>query len=316
MRFLLFYHSLVSDWNHGNAHFLRGVATELLSRGHDVRVYEPHDAWSVQNLRAEHGDAPLRGFRAAYPALSCTTYDLAALDLDDALDGADAVIVHEWNDPQLVRQIGQWRGASRRPALLFHDTHHRAVSEPQTMARYDLSRYDGVLVFGRILRNVYLERGWAERAWVWHEAADARMFRPLAGRERWGDLVCVGNWGDEERTAELHEYLVEPAKSLRLKARVYGVRYPDAARAALRRAKIGYGGWLANYHVPETFAHFLFTVHIPRRPYVQTLPGIPTIRVFEAMACGIPLICAPWEDVAQLFTPGRDFLVARSGAQM
>ena len=46
MRLVFFVHSLVSDWNHGNAHFLRGVVRELIARGHDVRVYEPEDAWS------------------------------------------------------------------------------------------------------------------------------------------------------------------------------------------------------------------------------------------------------------------------------
>ncbi len=50
MRVVMFYHSLASDWNHGNAHFLRGVARELGRRGHDVRVYEPLDGWSATNL--------------------------------------------------------------------------------------------------------------------------------------------------------------------------------------------------------------------------------------------------------------------------
>ena len=54
----------------------------------------------------------------------------------------------------------------------------------------------------------------------------------------------------------------------------------------------------------------------PRAPYVRALPGIPTIRVFEALACGIPLVCAPWDDCEGLFTPGADYLVARTGAQM
>jgi spore maturation protein CgeB len=57
-------------------------------------------------------------------------------------------------------------------------------------------------------------------------------------------------------------------------------------------------------------------VHVPRRPYVAALPGIPTIRVFEALACGIPLVSAPWTDAEGLFTPGEDFLVARNGAEM
>ena len=57
-------------------------------------------------------------------------------------------------------------------------------------------------------------------------------------------------------------------------------------------------------------------MHIPRRPYVERLPGIPTIRPFEALACGIPLVCSPWRDIERLFEPGRDFLVARNGAEM
>ena len=57
-------------------------------------------------------------------------------------------------------------------------------------------------------------------------------------------------------------------------------------------------------------------MHIPRRPYVRSLPGIPTIRMFEALACGIPLVSAPWEDAEGLFRPGRDFLFARDGAEM
>jgi spore maturation protein CgeB len=49
---------------------------------------------------------------------------------------------------------------------------------------------------------------------------------------------------------------------------------------------------------------------------VESLPGIPTIRPFEAMACGVPLVCSPWEDEEGLFTPGEDFLVARDGREM
>jgi len=58
------------------------------------------------------------------------------------------------------------------------------------------------------------------------------------------------------------------------------------------------------------------TVHVPRRPYVDALPGIPTIRVFEALACGIPLVSAPWRDDEDLFDEGTDFLVARDGDEM
>jgi spore maturation protein CgeB len=97
---------------------------------------------------------------------------------------------------------------------------------------------------------------------------------------------------------------------------MYGVRYPAPAHAALTDAGIAYAGWLPNDEGPRAFARFNVTVHVPHRPYVQALPGIPTIRPVEAMACGIPLVCSPWDDVEGLFRPGKDFLMARHGAEM
>jgi spore maturation protein CgeB len=317
MRFVIWCHSLASDWNHGNAHFLRGVATELLARGHDVRVLESRDAWSARNLVAEAGSTALSAYRGTYPNLDSSRYDPGTLDIDEALDGADVVLVHEWNEHALVRDIGAHRAAVGGYLLFFHDTHHRAVTDRRAMAAYDLRNYDGVLAFGAVLREVYLREGWTQRAWVWHEAADTRVFRPLDHDEvRRRDLVWIGNWGDEERTAELKEFLIEPVRSLGLTATVHGVRYPDAARAALADAGISYEGWLPNHEAPRGYARHRMTVHVPRRPYAHALPGIPTIRVFEALACGIPLVSAPWDDAERLFHPGRDYLVATSGEEM
>lgn len=317
MRVVMFYHSILSDWNHGNAHFLRGVAFDLSRRGHTVRVYEPEDSWSRRNLVRDHGAHPIARVRRVYPGIECLTFDPLTLDLDHALDGADLVIVHEWNDPKLVAAIGRHRAGSRRGyRLFFHDTHHRAVTAPEELSRYRLDSYDGVLAFGQVLRDLYLERGWAPRAWIWHEAADTRLFQPQPQSMEEGDLVWVGNWGDNERSSELREFLLEPARRLRLRGAVHGVRYPETGLRALRRAGLEYRGWLANIDVPSVFARFRATVHVPRRPYATALPGIPTIRVFEALACGMPLICAPWDDRERLFTPGKDYLVARTGAEM
>jgi spore maturation protein CgeB len=319
MRIVVFCHSLVSDWNHGNAHFLRGVVAELLDRGHDVRVYEPRDGWSRSNLVLEHGEEPLRAVHDAFPWMSEVSreYDMRTLDLDRALDHADLVLVHEWSDLELVKRIGARRardGAGFR--LLFHDTHHRAVSRPEEMARYDLSGYDGVLAFGGVIRDLYLERGWAHRAWTWHEAADTRVFHPHTAIERSDDLVWIGNWGDGERTRELREFLLRPSRGARVGGTIHGVRYPLRARLGIRRAGLRYRGWLANHVAPRAFARHRVTVHVPRRPYIESLPGIPTIRPFEALACGIPLVCSPWDDAEGLFRPGQDYLVARSGAEM
>ena len=191
MKIVFFVHSLLSDWNHGNAHFLRGVVTELLERGDRVTVYEPRDAWSVTNLVADAGPSALDAFAGAYPRLHSLRYTLDTLDLDRVLDGAELVIVHEWNDHQLVAAIGRHRAAGASYKLLFHDTHHRAVTAPETMAQYDLRHYDGVLAFGRVVRDLYLRNGWAGRAWTWHEAADIRVFHPLPSQKEY-DLVWVG----------------------------------------------------------------------------------------------------------------------------
>jgi spore maturation protein CgeB len=315
MKFVLFYHSLVSDWNHGNAHFLRGVVSELLSRGHRVEVYEPAGGWSLKSLLAEQGTEAIAAFRGRYPELVSHFYTADSLDLDRALDGADVAIVHEWNEPEVIARIGK-HAAHARYRLFFHDTHHRSVTEPHSMASLDLRHYDGVLAFGRTIADRYLKNGWAQFAWIWHEAADVRRFHPIPDMPKEGDLVWVGNWGDDERTAELHEFLIDPVKDLHLKARIHGVRYPASARQALHDAGIDYAGWIANYRAPEVFAKYRCTVHVPRRAYADNLVGIPTIRMFEALACGIPLISAPWCDTEKLFSPGQDYLVARDGTEM
>jgi spore maturation protein CgeB len=316
MRVALFYHSVVSDWNHGNAHFLRGVASELLERGHTVEIFEPRGGWSRSNLVAEHGNTPLAAFRRAYPRLQSILYDPARFDPKRVLEAADVVIVHEWNDRELVRRIGALRRRLPHLRALFHDTHHRSVTSPRSMAAYDVRHYDGVLAYGQVISDLYLERGWAKRAWTWHEAADVRVFRPVIGRERRGDVVWIGNWGDGERSAELRRFLLEPVRRLGLDGSVFGVRYPPSARRAVERAGLAYRGWIANYRVPLVFAEHGVTVHVPRRPYAKALPGIPTIRPFEALACGIPLICSPWDDAEHLFEPGRDYLVAHDGEEM
>ncbi|MBV8912278.1 MAG: glycosyltransferase [Acetobacteraceae bacterium] len=315
MRFVYFTHSLQSCWNHGNAHFLRGVLRELVLRGHEVAAYEPNEAWSRQNLIQDAGLEAADAWQSAYPELSVAEY-ARETDASELADGADVVIVHEWNEPHVVAQLAGMRRGGAGFVLLFHDTHHRAISDPAAMSAYDLDGYDAVLAFGEALAEVYRGWGWGERVFVWHEAADTRLFRPPELEPERNGAVWIGNWGDGERTAELETFLLAPARAAGLALDVHGVRYPPEALALLARYGARWEGWLPNHRVPEVFAQHELTVHVPRRFYATELPGIPTIRVFEALACGIPLISAPWEDREALFTPGRDYLVARDGAEM
>jgi spore maturation protein CgeB len=310
-----FTHSLVSCWNHGNAHFLRGVLRELIYAGHDVQAFEPQQSWSRAQLLSDHGEQGLAAFHSTYPELSSQQYS-DSIDVETLVGDSDLVIVHEWNESWLVAALGRLRRRGSRFTLLFHDTHHRAVSDPEAILLFDLDGYDGVLAFGEALADVYRRWGWSNRVFVWHEAADTRLFKPPAEDTHREGLVWIGNWGDDERSAELEDYLLRPAADAQLPLDIYGVRYPEHALSALRRHGARFRGWLPNALAPEVFATRIATVHVPRRFYVTTLPGIPTIRVFEALACGIPLLTAPWRDSENLFTPGEDYLIATNGAEM
>ncbi|HLJ77769.1 MAG TPA: glycosyltransferase [Acidobacteriaceae bacterium] len=320
LRLAYFAHSLRSDWNNGNAHFLRGLMRALGDMGHDVVVYEPCSEWSIQHLREEpRGQESLSTFAEAYPDLRITTYPAA----DTAnpkywlsrLRDRDVVILHEWNPSALATALLEIREEAEF-RLLFHDTHHRASSSPQQIASMGVPKFDGVLCFGESLRQIYQDGFDIQQAWVLHEAADTTIFRPQPNNVKTSDVLWIGNWGDGERSREIHDYLLDPAAALPDRTfLVHGVRYPEEGLAALETAGVRYGGYLPNLDAPDAYAAARLSVHIPRQQYTAAMMGIPTIRVFEALACGIPLISAPWRDTEQLFREG-DFLMVRSSKEM
>jgi spore maturation protein CgeB len=318
-RIAYFAHSISSDWNNGNAHFLRGLLRSMGKLGHEVTIFEPVDGWSVSNLRLEGGENSLRYFAKNYPDLRVTPYSqterISMTFWREALRGVEVVILHEWNPADLAHSLLELRDEMGFK-LLFHDTHHRASSSPEQISLFGIHLFDGVLAFGEALRQIYRERFGMPHVWTLHEAADTTVFHPQPFTSKTTDVVWIGNWGDDERSEEICRFLLRPAAHLaQYSFTVNGVRYPAEALAALRQAHIHYGGYLPNLKVPETYAAARLTVHIPRQQYSTAMAGIPTIRVFEALACGIPLISAPWDDSEELFREG-DFRVVSSCAEM
>jgi spore maturation protein CgeB len=230
------------------------------------------------------------------------------------LRGADVVVVHEWNRPEIANAIVKLKNKLGFRAL-FHDTHHRAYTSAKEILKFSLAEFDGVLAFGEAIRRIYEEAFGVRRTWTFHEAADTAHFHSVPGPKD-TDIIWVGNWGDEERTRELEEFLVQPAARLRPRFAVYGVRYPKSAQATLASAGIEYRGYLPNLAAPQAYGRSLITLHVPRRFYANGLSGVPTIRVFETLACGIPLLCAPWSDTDGLFTEGEDYVCAENGRAM
>jgi len=317
----LFAHSLVSDWNHGNAHFLRGLVRELGRLGHRVTCYEELGSWSLTNLMRHEGERAIEAidhFRRSYPELDIRFYkssDNFQQFLEQELKEVDVVLLHEWNEPAVVNSILALKSRFGFMAL-FHDSHHRAYTRAGEILRFHLHLVDGVLAFGEAIRRIYADGFGVPRVWTFHEAADVEAFKPIH-RRREIDVVWIGNWGDDERTRELQEFLIGPAAALPgRRVVVHGVRYPDEALEKLQQAGIQYRGYLPNLFSPEVYAHSAVALHVPRRQYANGLAGIPTIRVFETLACGIPLVCSPWSDEERLFTPGQDYLVVKDGREM
>lgn len=321
LRIRYFAHSWVSDWNHGNAHFLRGLVRELIRMGHEVRCYEELGSWSLTNLVRQEGDkaiAAIDDFRKAYPEIDVRFYQRdETLDrfLDHELRDSDLVILHEWNEPDLVNAV-----LARKKKLgfkaLFHDTHHRAYTNAGQILRFHLHLFDGVLAFGDAIRKIYRDGFGIQNAWTFHEAADTTVFVPIESTKT-TDVLWIGNWGDEERTRELREFLVGPAEHLDgLRVLVHGVRYPESGLQMLHDAGVDFQGYIPNLSAPAVYSHALLALHVPRRQYTNGLSGIPTIRVFEALACGAPLLCSPWADAEGLFNPGQDYFIARTGEEM
>lgn len=332
-----FAHSWLSDWNHGNAHFLRGLASALVRRGHTVRCYEDVAAggggWSLSHLLDEpRGEAAILQMRGAFPDLDIRLYKHGASalapalapwplvrDWADELRQAEVVIAHEWSEPELLAWLRQQR---RRYGfrLLLHDTHHRVLSQSRHIAQLEPSACDAVLAFGESLRRTYQTDWGVRKAYTLHEAADSERFTPVLDCNKQYDVTWIGNWGDEERTQELREFLIRPAAQThtgcQARWQACGVRYPESARLHLQTAGIHFGGYVPNLDVPHCYSLSRVAVHIPRRYYVGPLAGIPTIRVFEALACGIPLLSAPWSDVENLFEAGSDYWRATTGAEM
>lgn len=283
MRVVLFYRSTLSIGNSNNFHLLKGLTSEFNRRGHEAQNFDT------------------------------SQLSLDDLELDSILSGADLILVHEMNDPEWIERLGLHHLNHKKAVLLFHDTCHQSGTK---LGKIDLAHYDGVLAYGQTLAELYLNQGVTQNAWAWYEAVDPKLFRPMESLQKDGDLIWIGNWGNEERAREYEEFLIGPARDLGIATRMHGAHYTQLAQLLLEESGIEYGGWLAPSRIPEAFSKFTFTLHIPRQPIDQRLAGIPGIRVFEALACGIPLVCTPGADQEGLFTAGDDYAIARNGQEM
>jgi spore maturation protein CgeB len=304
MRMVFLGLSITSSWGNGHATTYRGLVRELCARGHDVLFLERDVPWYADNRDLPH---PPYGRTELYENLDelCERYreEIAAADFvlvgSRVLDGIE---------------VGTWVQQVATGVVGFYD-----IDTPVTLAALDagtctylspaqIPRYDLYLSFagGRSLKRLERELG-ASRVRALYCSVDPRLYRPDQVERRW-DLGYLGTYGDD-RQPGLDRLLLQCARAREHRRfLVAGAQYP---------ARIH---WPANVdrieHLPP-FEHSLcynrmrYTLNLTRAA-MRRAGHSPSVRLFEASACGVPILTDPWDGLDSLLEPGKEILVVRS----
>ena len=194
--------------------FFADSCAAWLSLGCLVSIFEPAQGWSIDHLRDEpQGEHSIRSFHAVYPDLSVIAFDNHADADPDFLRGEPAAML-TWSScmngtrPQLAAIAAELR-EKLGFRLLFHDTHHRASSSPDQIRAFGT---DGLMACSHSAKRSASHLPRAIRHGTRMDAARSRRcrlcFGPLPASEKSTDVVWIGNWGDDERTAEIREFFL------------------------------------------------------------------------------------------------------------
>jgi spore maturation protein CgeB len=295
--------SITSAWGNGHATTYRALVRELCARGHQVLFLERDVPWYARNrdlARPPYARTELYG----------SVDELRARFTGDVRD-ADLVIVGSYV-PDGV-EIGRWVVETARGATAFYD-----IDTPVTLARLaagdcpylspDLvPRYGMYLSFtgGPTLARIERELG-SPRALPLYCSVDPALYGPERRPLRW-DLGYMGTYSPD-RQPTVARLLIEPARRAPgLRLVVAGPQYPEAI------------AWPANVqrieHVAPSahcafYNEMAFTLNVTRAEMVAA-GWSPSVRLFEAAACGVPIISDPWDGLGELFEPDVEILIAR-----
>lgn len=303
MRLVILGLSITSSWGNGHATTYRGLMRELVARGHQVLFLERDAAWY-----AAHRDlpAPPYGRTELYESLP----DLK-MRFGGDVEKADAVIVGSYV-PDGV-EVGHYVTANARGVSAFYD-----IDTPVTLAKlargdYEylspdlVKRYDLYLSFTGGPTLECLERDYgAKAARPLYCSVDPALYYPEAVPQTW-DLGYLGTYS-EDRQPPLERLLLEPARrSPEKRFAVAGPQYPaiDWPENVTRTDHLPPSEHRAFYNAQR------FTLNVTRAAMVRA-GFAPSVRLFEAAACGVPIISDTWEGLETFFTPGEEILLAES----
>ena len=299
--------SITSSWGNGHATTYRGLVRGLVERGHDVLFLERDVPWY-----ASHRDLlnPPYGRTELYGSLQ-ELKDKWARDIRDA----DFVIVGSYV-PQGV-PVGEWVISTACGPVAFYD-----IDTPVTLAKLDrgdteyisralVMRYDMYLSFtgGPTLKRLE-KRYYAKRPRELYCSVDASAYHPGAEEIKW-DMGYLGTYSDDRQPA-LERLMLQPALDWRDgRFCVAGSLYPDHLVWPANVERI-------DHLPPSTHRSFynsqLWTLNVTRADMVRAGYS-PSVRLFEAAACGTPIISDAWPGLAEIFEPGAEILIARSSEE-
>ncbi|HEV2866546.1 MAG TPA: NAD-dependent epimerase/dehydratase family protein [Allosphingosinicella sp.] len=299
--------SLSSSWGNGHATTFRSLLQAFAARGHDILFLERDVPWY-----ADHRDCPDPSW--------------CRLELYDSLDdlgrwaeeiaAADAVMVGSYV-PQGV-EVGRFVQGTARGVTAFYD-----IDTPVTLAKLArgdfeylspelIPGYDVYLSFtgGPTLARLERESG-SPAARALYCCVDPAAYAPLDVPKKWA-LSYLGTYS-ADRQPTLERLLIEPARRMpHARFVVAGPQYPADIE------------WPANVeridHVPPAdhpafYAASRFTLNVTRADMIEA-GWSPSVRLFEAAACGIPIISDRWDGLSELLEPEREILLADSAGDV
>jgi spore maturation protein CgeB len=289
--------SITSSWGNGHATNYRALLEALVLRGHDVLFLERDVEWY----------AATRDFAAPYVRLYRTLDDLRDQHADD-VRGADLVLVGSYV-PDGV-EVGEWAVENASGLVAFWDIDtpvtagKLAAGDHEYLSPELLQAYDLYLSF---TSGPLLEDLGARRPRAFHCMVDPHVYRPLVAIKPFA-LGYLGTYS-LDRQATLDRLLLGPARALsERRFAVGGPQYPDT------------GSWPQNVvhveHIPPAqhpafYASHRLTLNVTRRAMVDA-GWSPSVRLFEAAACGVPVLSDWWPGLDEFFCPGEEILVAES----
>jgi spore maturation protein CgeB len=304
MRFVFLGLTVSSSWGNSHATTYRALCSALSARGHHVLFLERDVPWY-----AEHRDQR-----------QAVGYELALYDSLRELRNRHTEVVRE-ADVAIVgsyvpegREVAAWMLETARGVTAYYDIDtpitlaRLARGDEEFLSRKQIPRFDLYLSFtgGPVLEYLHSTLG-ARRPRALYCSVDPTRHLPRACPAGW-ELGYLGTYAADRQQA-LQDLLLDPARVLRTRRFVIaGAQYPRSLSWPLNVDRLEH---LPPGDHPSFYGAQRFTLNLTRRTMAEAGYS-PSVRLFEAAACGVPILTDPWPGLSEFFVPGVEVLVVRN----